>query len=191
MSSDTDANTASQRDESASDGPAVCERKGTRASSAVLEVKSQPESSTLFMTTRSRARSSKPSEQTASAGAQLALQSFMVVNLADDDSVATRPIGLVRLVAGDVQLDPPRDPDRLLTVEIWEPTDYLDLFGSYRAVVPAEQIQLVQGAVLYFDVQLTSKACLPRDIRTGVLTNKSLKQRVMAYHDLVEAALWE
>jgi len=90
--------------------------------------------------------------------------SFLVVNL--DDSGAARPFGVARLVAGDVQNEPPRDASRMLTVEIWEPIDHLDLFGSYRAAVPEETTTVPQGAVLYFGVHLTAQRRLPSEFIT-------------------------
>jgi hypothetical protein len=109
---------------------------------------------------------------------------FLLVNLeVDEKESQMRPFGIIRFVRGNLQLDPPRDPNVIITGELWEPVDPTDLFGAYCAKLPAEEADIVQGAVLYFDEQLDSMGrpdtATCDDLISAV---PGMKQAVTRYH---------
>jgi hypothetical protein len=107
---------------------------------------------------------------------------FLVINLAIE-SHQRRPFGISRFLRGGLQLDPPRDENRTITVEVWEPVDSTDLFGAYCAKSPAEEAQILQGAVLYFDASLDMLGRPDPAVCVSLMSDISMKRAVDKYHE--------
>ena len=110
---------------------------------------------------------------------------FLFVKLEIDETVGQRrPFGIVRYLRGDIQLDPPRDPNRELVGEVWLPVDAKNLLGSYYAKSPVEETKFPQGAVLYFDERLDTFARPSLETCNDMLSVASMKRAVSRYEPL-------
>lgn len=108
---------------------------------------------------------------------------FLVVNVEiESDAGQLKPFGVSRYLSGELQLDAPRNQDSVIKVEVWEPVDPTDLFGAYCAKAPVEETEIVQGAILYFDVTLDSLGRLDSSVCAGLLTSAAMQRAVDKYH---------